>query len=72
MVIFLIVDYLVKDLRQYEWSSYHEYTGLSKNSFCNKEEILSFFKSNKDYQSFVLDHVDYARRLDEIKHLTLE
>lgn len=67
-----IVDYLVKDLRQYEWSSYPEYTGLSKNSFCDKEEILSFFKSTKNYESFVLDHMDYAKRLEEIKHLTLE
>lgn len=67
-----IVDYLVKDLRQYEWSSYLQYIGLGKNSFCKKEEILGFFKSSKNYESFVLDQVDYAKRLNEIKHLTFE
>ena len=67
-----IASFLVKDLKNYRWSSYPEFTGEIKDGFCAKEEILSFFKSPKDYEKFVLDQVDYAQKLELIKHQLLE
>lgn len=61
-----------EDLCTYQWSSYPEYIGISENNICEKETILNFFKSSKEYEQFVLDQADYARQLDKIKHLTLE
>ncbi len=66
-----IASLLVKDLRDYRWSSYPEYIGL-KVGFCAKEDILSFFKSPKDYEKFVLDQIEYAQKLELIKHQILE
>ncbi len=63
---------LVKNLDQYEWSSYPEYLGQSKNGFCDKEEILGHFKNPKDYQEFVLDQVGYAQELEFIKHQLID
>lgn len=51
--------YLVKDLKDYEWSSYPEYINLIKG-FSKKEQVLDFFKSAEEYQEFVKDHADYA------------
>lgn len=67
-----IASNLVKDLRDYRWSSYPEYIGIRKDSLCAKEEILSFFKSPKDYEQFVLERVEYAQKLELIKHQLLE
>ena len=66
-----VASFLVKELRNWRWSSYLEYINL-KDGFCAKEDILSFFKSHKDYEKFVLDHVDYAQKLELIKHQLLE
>lgn len=65
------VAYLVKNLDQYEWSSYSEYihgrTGLSV-----KKDILAFFKSSEEYKKFILDHYSYALDLASIKHQLLD
>ena len=62
-----LIGYVVKELKEYKWSSYLEYLGLAKE-ICFKDEVLEQFKSAKNYERFVLDQVDYARRLDFIKH----
>lgn len=67
-----IASFLVKDLNQYRWSSYKEYIEGDKNGICRKETILSLFKSPKDYEKFVLDQVDYAQKLEIIKHQLLD
>lgn len=67
-----IASFLVKDLNEYRWSSYKEYVEGTVNSICNKEPVLSLFKSSMDYQKFVLDQVDYAQRLEIIKHQLLD
>ena len=67
-----IASFLVKDLNEYRWSSYKEYVENDTNGICNKEAVLSFFKSPKDYEKFVLDQVDYAQRLEIIKHQLLD
>ncbi len=66
-----LIGYVVKELDLYRWSSYHEYLGL-KEGICSKDEVIGQFKSTKDYERFVLDQVDYARRLDFIKHELLD
>ena len=68
-----ITSYLIetKDLNKYPWSSYSEYIN-NIESFIEKDLILNFFKSAKDYKKFVLDQVEYQRELDKIKHLVLE
>ena len=63
-----LVSFLVKDLDDYRWSSYKEYINKESKDVCAKEDILSFFKSSKDYRQFVLDQADYAQQLELIKH----
>lgn len=61
----------IKDLESYEYSSYPEYLNL-KSGFSNTRGVLSFFKNEQEYKKFVEDQADYARQLENIKHLTLE
>ncbi len=64
-----------EQLENYIWSSYPEYTGFSSNDISAKEIILDLFSlkdSKEKYKQFVLDQADYARLLDQIKHLILE
>ncbi|MBI2021641.1 transposase [Candidatus Daviesbacteria bacterium] len=65
------VSFLIKSLEKYEWSSYHEYV-MGKSGLCSKEEILSFFKSPKEYQNFIKDHAGYAQELELIKHKLID
>ena len=37
-----------------------------------KEEILSFFKSPKAYEQFVLDQADYGKTLELAKHQLID
>lgn len=67
-----LIGYVTRDLRTYRWSSYLEYLGIAKSNICSKEIILSQFKSENDYEQFVLDQVGYARELDIVKHQLLD
>lgn len=62
-----IVSLLVKDLENYEWSSYKEYLGLNLG-FCSTNQVIDFFKEPEAYKQFVLDQVDYSIQLELIKH----
>lgn len=68
-----ITSYLIEidEIDNYEYSSYLEFTG-KKSGFSNTKEVLSYFKSVEDYKKFIRDQANYARQLDNIKHLTLE
>jgi len=61
-------------LLDYKWSSYSAYLSLSKESkiVLDKETVLSFFKTSKLYEEFVLDQIDYGKKYEKIKHLILE
>lgn len=65
-----LVEYVVKDLKNYPWSSYTEYINPNSPSapICTKEIILNQFASLKNYQKFVLDQEDYAKKLEFTKH----
>ena len=66
-----LVSYLVKDLEQYPWSSYHEYMGKIKG-ICELELILSYFKSPEDYKEFILAQEDLGKQLEMIKHKLID
>ena len=60
------------DLYKYEWSSLTEYLGGSEDYFCDKEMIMSYFKTNESYKKFVSDRADYQRELKEIENLIID
>lgn len=67
-------SYLVKsldELKNYPWSSLPQYLD-NANGFCQTDPILNLFSSPEKYAEFVFDQADYQRRLEDIKHLTLE
>lgn len=69
-----ITSFVVKDfsdLEKYPYSSLQEYLGL-RQGFCDKNVILSNFKSIKSYRNFLYDQVEYQQQLDYIKHLVIE
>lgn len=59
-------------IENYPWSSYLDYVGKAKTGFLSKELVTDFFRDEREYQKFVNDQADYQRRLQDIKHLTLE
>jgi len=67
-----LVSFITKNLETYSWSSYKEYLGITDAATCFKEIILNQFKSLRDYKQFVLDQGDYGKKLEMIKHQTLE
>lgn len=66
-----LVAGLVSDLESYPWSSFKSYISL-EDTFAKKETVLSFFNSPNAYKDFVLDHADYAKQLEYIKHLAID
>lgn len=67
-----ITDFLVKDLKNYPYSSYLEYINLSKTQIVNKEPVFHLFQNSKAYESFVLSRKEYQRKLKEIERILLE
>ena len=67
---FLVKDLV--DLCNYPWSSQQEFIGLIKNGFCRKDMILYNFKDINKYRKFIINHADYQRSLETIKHLVID
>lgn len=68
-----VASYIIKadELFSYAYTSLPHY--FENNlSFIKKEIILEHFPSKEHYRTFLLDQIDYARTLEQIKHLTLE
>jgi putative transposase len=61
-----------KDLQHYAWSSYRDYVNTQSNLIVENKTVLEFFKSQKQYEQFVLDQVDYARTLEAIKDVIFD
>ncbi len=57
-----LIDYLVSNIRDYDYSSYLEYLGIKKG-FCHKNYIMDGFSSLEAYEKFVLDQEDYGRSI---------
>lgn len=67
-----LIGFVTKDIETYKWSSYLEYIGLRNDRICENNIIIDQFNTKRDYKTFVLDHVDYAKKLDQIKYLLLD
>lgn len=67
-----VTSYLVKRPEDYLYTSYRNYLEKEQSDFVNPLPVLNQFSSPKSYQQFVLDQIDYQRKLAEIKHLLLE
>ena len=68
-------SYVVKnaeELEQYHYSSFPLYLSDEKNPICDKQIILSHFRTIGQYKKFVFDQADYQRKLKDINHLILE
>lgn len=61
-----------EDLIDYSYSSFPEYLGKVKISFCQKNDILGQFKNSQEYKKFVFNQGDYQRELQNIRDLILE
>lgn len=59
-------------LETYPWSSFPEFLDIDKDGICRKEIVLDLFSSKEKYRDFVFDQIDYAKKLESIKHLVLE
>jgi len=66
-----IVALLIRNIEQFEFSSYLEYIG-EKEGICSTKEILNLFSSKEAYKEFVLDQIEYGQSLEKIKHQILE
>lgn len=55
----------------YPWSSFQDYL-RGQSSFVSLEPVLPIIGSPEKYTAFVMDNVDYAERLHQLKHLLLE
>lgn len=67
-----IVSLLTNNLKQYPWSSYPAYIGIAENKVIAKEEILKFFKTPADYESFVMNQAEYGTTLEYLKHIVID
>lgn len=72
-----LTSYVIKDfheLETYPWTSFPAYIKNSgeKDEIIDREEILSHFSSIESFKKFTLDQLDYQRKLEKIKHLTIE
>lgn len=61
-----------EQLDTYSWSSYPTYLGEVGNSLIDTVTIKVILSLVPKYKDFVLDQVEYAKKLEKIKHMTLE
>lgn len=63
----------IDDLLHYPWTSLPIYAQTENNlSICDISPIMQPFKTWKAYWKFISDHADYQKKLENIKHITLE
>lgn len=68
-----VTSFIIREseLFSYPWSSLPDFL-LGGSSLIWAKPVLDHFKSVEGYRKFVLDQVDYGRKLEEIKHLALD
>ncbi|OGD95728.1 hypothetical protein A3F02_00040 [Candidatus Curtissbacteria bacterium RIFCSPHIGHO2_12_FULL_38_9b] len=69
-----VSSFMVKpqELKDYQWSSYPDYTGIADVNFVDSESVMNFFKNPIKYEEFVLDQADYTKKLTAVEHLTID
>lgn len=65
-------DYLVEKPEDYPYSSLHLFLSGQIPPPFDPFPIMTNFKKKEKYLEFLYDQKDYQRKLDAIKHLTLE
>lgn len=58
---------LVKNPKKWKFSSYNEYLNEVRVKICDYQELLKI--DLKEYKKFVLDRVDYQKKISKIKNL---
>lgn len=68
-----VTSYVVdqNNLFTYPWSSLYAYAETD-NQLVDSSIIMGSFTSFDSYKTFLTDNVDYAKRLEEIKHLVID
>lgn len=69
-----ITTYLLNNLEEtksYKWSSYIDYLSATPRKFINTNFLMRLFKNKERFEKFTQDNLDYQRKLEKIKHLTL-
>lgn len=61
----------IERIKDYPWSSYASYLTES-NGYIHTNLILSIMESSAKYEKFVLDYVEYVKKLHVVKHLLME
>lgn len=67
-----VSDFLVRDPKDYPYSSYSWYLGGNPPSWFDHSLVTSHFPHKRGYEEFVLERRDYQRQLTKIKHLLIE
>lgn len=69
-----VTSYLIKydELRNYVLTSYPYYLGIKVDDLLNSDFILKIVGSQKNYETFVANQIDYQRKLAKIKSFLLE
>lgn len=60
------VSNLVKDPKEFRWSSHKEYLSAHLNSI-DKQAVLSHFKTAHAFDEFINDHAEYAKTIHGLK-----
>lgn len=59
----------LNDLIKYPWSSLPQYLKGGKKGLCHTEDMMFHFNDSKRlYKAFVLNHAEYQRSLELVKH----
>lgn len=68
-----LVSYIVKEnnFLSYPWSSLSFYLHDTSSSIVDPAPVVGQFSSRDEYLKFVMDQVDYGKKLEVIKHLSL-
>lgn len=61
----------VTDLDTYSWSSFPDYL-KGKSNLVDLQTVLSQFRSVVEYKKFVYNQIEYAKKLEMIKHLAID
>jgi len=68
-----VTSFIVGDsqVAEYKWSSARQYLGMEEGFVCT-ETVMQQFKNIDAYKKFLDSQVDYAKKLEAIKHLTID
>lgn len=68
-----VVSHVVREdeLFEYPWSSLVSYV-QNTPSFVSSGIVMNQFKTKQLYKKFVLDQVEYGKKLEDIKHMIIE